>query len=101
MLSRFGFSGNAGKGLCSGWLTWGGLDGGIGSKLTYNWVSGAGDCKWCDVDSSGEDFYVSVESEVPSTCSGWRDGGRDRLTSQHEPGVPNCVIPSSRENTFD
>ena len=79
MVSRSGLSGNAGKGLCSGWLTSGGLRGGMGSEPTCDWVSGAGDCKWCDSDGSGEDCWVSAESEVPSIGSGHRAGGRDRV----------------------
>ena len=72
-------SGNSGKELCSGWLTSGGLDGEIGSEPTCDKVSCAGDCKWCASDSSGEDCWVSAESEVPSTGSGRRAGGRDRV----------------------
>ena len=44
-----------------------------------DWVSGASECKWCNVGSSSEDCCVSVESEVPSTGSERRDGGRDRI----------------------
>ena len=55
------------------------LDGGIGSEPTCDWVSGAGDCKWCDSDGSGEDCWVSAESEVPSIGSVHRAGGRDRV----------------------
>ena len=79
MVSKSGVSCNAGKGLCSGWLTSGGLEGEIGSELTCDWVSGAGECKWCGVDSFGEDCCVSVELDVPSTVSRWQDGGRDRV----------------------
>ena len=43
MVSRSGFSGNVGKGLCSGWLSSGGIDGGIKSEPTCDWVSSAGD----------------------------------------------------------
>ena len=72
-------SGNAGKEFCSGWLTSGGLEGEIGSEATSDRVSGAGECKWCGVDSFGEDCCVSVELDVPSTVSRWQDGGRDRV----------------------
>ena len=65
-----GVSVNSRKGLCSGWLPLGGLDGGIGSDPSCDRVSGAGNWKWCDAHSSGEDFCVSTE---------WRDGGRDRV----------------------
>ena len=72
-------SGNAGKEFCSGWLTSGGLEGEIGSEATSDRVSGAGECKWCDADSSGEDCYVRAKSKVPLTGLGRRDGGRDRV----------------------
>ena len=79
MVSRSEFSSNSGKGLCSGWLTSGGLDGAIGSEPTCDWVSSDGVCKWCDSDSFGEDCCVSVELELPSTGSGLQAGGRDRV----------------------
>ena len=79
MVSRSGFSGKAGKGLGSGWLTSGGLDGEIGAELTCDWVSGAEDCNRCASDSSGKDCWVSAESEIPSTGLGWRAGGRDHV----------------------
>ena len=53
------------------------IEGEIGSEPTCNWVPGASECKWCDAGSSREDCCVSIESEVPSTGSGQRDGGRD------------------------
>ena len=78
-MSRSGFSGKDGKGLGSDWLTSGGIDRGIGSEPTCDCVSGAGDCKWCDTHSSGEDCCVSADSKVPSTGS-WRQYvGRDRV----------------------
>ena len=79
MVSRSGFSGKAGNGLGSGWLTSGGLDGEIGAESTRDWVSGAEDFNWGASDSSGEDYCVNPESEVPSTGSGRRGGGRDRV----------------------
>ena len=60
MVSRSGLSGNAGKGLCSGWLTSGGLRGGMGSEPTCDFREG----KWCDVSSSGEDCSVSAVVKI-------------------------------------
>ena len=79
MVSRSGFSGKVRKGLGLGWLTSGGLDGETGAESTRDWVSGAEDCNQCASDGSGEDCSVSAESEVPSTGSGRRGGGRDRV----------------------
>ena len=61
MVSRSGFSGKAGKGLGSGWVTLGGLHGEIGAESTRNLVSGAKDCNPCASDSSSEDCSVSAE----------------------------------------
>ena len=79
MVSRSGSSGKVGKGLGSSWVTSGGLDGEVGAESTRNWVSGREDCNRCASDSSGEDCSMSAESEVPSTGSRQRTGGRDRM----------------------
>ena len=68
MMSRSGFSGKAGKGLGSGWLTSRGLDGEIGVESTRDLVSGAEDCNWCAFDGYGEYYCVTAESKVPSTA---------------------------------
>ena len=80
MVSRSGFSGKAGKGLRSAWVTSGGLDREIGAEFARDWVSGGEDCNRCASDSSGEDCSVSAESEVPSIGSGRRVGGRYCVT---------------------
>ena len=79
MVSRSGFSGKAGKGFGSGWLTLGGHDVGISSEPTCDCVSCAGDCKWYASNSSCEECWVSAESEVPSTGLWRRADGRDRV----------------------
>ena len=79
MVSRSGLSGNAGKGLCSGWITSGGLGGTTRSNPTCDWVSGASNCEWCDSGGSDDDCCVSAESEVSSMGLVRRDGGQDRV----------------------
>ena len=79
MVSRSGSSGKVGKGLGSGWVTSRGLDGGVGVESTRDQVLGGEDCNGGASDSSGKDWSVTAESEVPSTGSGRRAGGRDRV----------------------
>ena len=79
MVSKSGSSGKTGKGLGSGWVTSGGLGGGVGVESTRDRVSGGEDCNNEAPDCSGKDWSVTAESEVPSTGSGCRAGGRDRV----------------------
>ena len=79
MVSRSGSFGKAGKGLGSGWVTSGGLGGEVRVESTRDWVSGGEDCnRWASA-SSWKDWSVTAESEVPSTGSERRAGGRDRV----------------------
>ena len=79
MVSNSGSSGKTGKGLGSGWVTSGGLGGGVGVESTRDRVSGGEDCNGGASISSGKDWSVTAESEVPSIGSGCRAGGRDRV----------------------
>ena len=79
MVSYSGSSGSTGKGLGSGCVTSGGLGGGFGGESTRDRVSGGEDCTGETSDCSGRDWSVTAESEVPSTSSGRRAGGRDRV----------------------
>ena len=58
-------------------MTSGGLVGGFGGESTRDRVSGGKDCTGETSDCSGRDWSVTAESEVPSTGSGRRAGGRD------------------------
>ena len=79
MVSKSGSSGKTGKGLGSGWVTSGGLGGGVGVESTRDRVSGGEDCNNEASDCSGKDWSVTTESQVPSTGPGRRAGGRDRV----------------------
>ena len=79
MMSSSGSFGNTGKGFGSGWLTSGGLGGGVGVESTCDRVSGGEDCNGVASDSSGRDWSVTAESEVRSTGSGRWAGGWDRV----------------------
>ena len=82
MVSYSRSSGRTGKGLGSGWVTSGGLGGGFGGKSTRDRVSGGEDCTGETSDCSGKDWSVTAESEVPSTGSGRRAGGRDLVVRE-------------------
>ena len=77
MVSYSGSSGSSGKGLGSGWVTSGGLGGGWGGESARDWVSDGEDFTGETAEGSGKDWSVTAESEVPSTGSGRRAGGRD------------------------
>ena len=79
MVSRSGSSDKTGKGLGSGWVTFGGLGGEVGVESTRDRVSGGEDCNWGASDISWKDWSVTAESEVPSSASGCQAGGRDRV----------------------
>ena len=79
MVSKSGSSGKTGKGLGSGWVTSGGLGGGVGVESPRDRVSGDEDCNGGAFNSSGKDWSMTAESEVPSTGSGRRACGRDRV----------------------
>ena len=79
MVSKSGCSGKTGKGLGSGWMTSQGLSGGVGVESTRDQVSGGKYCNGGASDSSGKDWSVIAESEVPSTSSGCQASGRDRV----------------------
>ena len=57
----------------------GGLGGGVGVESTRDRVSSGEDCNGGAFDSSGRDWSMTAESEVPSTGSGRWAGGRDRV----------------------
>ena len=79
MVSYSGSSGRTRKGFGSGWVTSGGLGEGFGVESTRDRVSDGVDCNGGASDCSGKDWLVTAESEVPSTGSGRRVGGRDRV----------------------
>ena len=79
MVSRSESLGNAGKGLGSGWVTSRGLGGEIGAESIRDCVSGGADGNGWASNSSWKGWSVIAESEVPSTGSGCRAGGRDRV----------------------
>ena len=56
MVSNSGSFGKTGKGLGSGWVTFGGLGGGVGVGSTRDRVSGGEDCNWGASDISGKDW---------------------------------------------
>ena len=70
MVSKSGSSGKTGKGLGPGWVTSGGVGGGVGVESTRDRVSSGEDCNWGASDISGKDWSVTAESEVLSTGSG-------------------------------
>ena len=82
MVLYSGSSGSAGKGLGSGCVTSEGLGGGLGGESTRDRVSGGEDCTGETSDFSGRDWSVTAESEVPSTGSGRRAGGRDLVVRE-------------------
>ena len=82
MMPYSGSSGRTGKGFGSGWVTSGGLGGGFGGDSTRDRVSGGEDCTRETSDCSGKDWSVNAESEVPSTGSRRRAGGRDLVVRE-------------------
>ena len=62
MVSKYGSSGKTGKGLGSGWVTSGGLGGGLGVESTHDRVSGGEDCNGGASDISRKDCSVTTES---------------------------------------
>ena len=66
-----------GGGLGRGCVTSGGVGGGFEGESARDRVSSGEDCTGETSDYSGRDWSVTVESEVPSTGSGRRAGGRD------------------------
>ena len=82
MMSYSGSSGRTGKGFGSGWVTSGGLGGGFGGESTHDRVSYGKDCTGETSDCSGKDWSVTAKSEVPSTGSGRRAGGRDLVVQE-------------------
>ena len=74
MVSKSRSSGNVGKGLNSAWVTSGGLGGAARSEPMCDCVSVTATGEWCDSGGSGNDCFVSAESEVSSVGSTLRDG---------------------------